>query len=96
MFLISAFRSLFHHHHHDWVGKSRLYNIPINRIKIIKKNNNNKLTNVVLKVFKGRNMRHIGEELITVSSSSLEKGKLEHIFLTVRFKKLKSMAALST
>ena len=41
-------------------------------------------------------MRHIGEELITVSSSSREKGKLEHIFLTVRFKKLKSMAALST
>ena len=32
-------------------------------------------------------------EQIPVSSSSWEKGKLEHIFLTVRFKKLKPMAA---
>ena len=48
-----------------------------------KKNTNKKLTKVVLKFFKGRNTRHIGEELIPVFISSWEKGKLEHIFLTV-------------
>ena len=33
-------------------------------------------------------------EQIPVPSSSWEKGKLDHIFFTVRFKKLKPMAAL--
>ena len=43
---------------------------------------------------KSRNMRHIREELILVSSSSWKKKrKLEHIFLAVALKKLKSMAA---
>ena len=40
-------------------------------------------------------MRHIREELILVSSSSWQKRKLEHIFLAVGLKKLKSMAALT-
>ena len=41
-------------------------------------------------------MRHIRKELIPVSTSSWEKGKLVHIFCTVGLKKLKSMAAPST
>ena len=61
-----------------------------------KKNNSKKLIRVVLKFFKGRNTRHIGEDLIPIFSSPWEKRKLEHIFFTVGFKKLESMAARST
>ena len=34
--------------------------------------------------------------LVPVSSSSWEKGKFEHVFLTVSFKKLKPMATPDT
>lgn len=41
-------------------------------------------------------MRRIREELIPVSSSPWEKKKLEHIFQTVRLKKLKPVATPRT
>ena len=69
-----------------WGEKITLNTWQSTNVKITcnnKENNNKKLSEVVLKFFKGRNTRHIGEELIPVSSSSWEKGKLGHICLTM-------------
>ena len=57
----------------------------INRKKIILK----KLTQVVLKILQGTKYEADWGELIPVFSRSWEKGKFEHIFLTVGLKKVK-------